>query len=281
MPERGSLELSDAEFLRISSYVHQNFGIHLKSDKKELVKSRLSKKVAEHGFDSYRQYFDYVLSKEGSDELIHMIDALSTNLTYFFREAKHFDVLKEMVLPELIKENAGVNFKIRAWCAASSSGEEPYTITMVVKEALENVGGCDFKLLATDISTRMLSKAKQGVYKAEAFKDVHPILHRKYFLRGEGSSSGMYKAKKQLGECINFNYLNLVKPFPMKGPLDFIFCRNVMIYFDQETQQKVIDRMVNILKPGGYLFMGMSEGLSGIQHQLKYVQPSIYRKGAL
>jgi chemotaxis protein methyltransferase CheR len=273
-----NLELSEAEFIRISTYVHQNFGIHLKGEKKDLVKSRLSKKVIEHGYDSYREYFDFVLSKEGSDELINMVDALSTNLTYFFRESKHFDFLKEVVLPEIIREHPGENFSLRVWCAASSSGEEPYTLSMVIKECLETVGGCDFKLLATDISTRMLSKAKQGVYKSEAFKDVPPILHRKYFLRGEGKSQGFYKVKKKLSECITFNYLNLVKPFPMKGPFDFIFCRNVMIYFDQETQQKVIDRMVLLLRPGGYLFMGMSEGLSGIRHTLKYVQPSIYRK---
>ena len=258
--------------------MHQNFGIHLKSDKKELVKSRLSKKVIDYGFESYRQYFDFVLSKEGSEELINMIDALSTNLTYFFRESKHFDFLKAVVLPDLIEKNAGKNFKIRVWCAASSSGEEPYTLTMVIKEALENVGGCDFKLLATDISTRMLGKAQQGVYREEAFKDVPPIMHHKYFMRGEGASAGYYKVKKKLSESISFNYLNLVKPFPMNGPLDFIFCRNVMIYFDQETQQKVIDRMIQIIRPGGYLFMGMSEGLSGIKHGLKYVQPSIYQK---
>jgi chemotaxis protein methyltransferase CheR len=272
------MELSDSEFLRISSYVAQHFGIVLKAEKKELVKSRLSRRIQELGYDSYRKYFDFCTSKDGEQELIEMMNALSTNLTFFYREEKHFHYLREMVLPEVIKLNRGESFQFRGWCTAASSGEEPYTIAIEVLKGLEDAAGWDFKLLATDISTKVLDIAKRGIYTREKLEKIDPLLLSKYFQKGKGRAKDHYRIKPMIREHILFNYLNLVQPFPIHQPLDFIFCRNVMIYFDQPTRQQIIDRFVRLLKPGGHLFMGMSEGLSGIQHSLSYVQPSIYRK---
>ncbi|MBF0197831.1 MAG: protein-glutamate O-methyltransferase CheR [Planctomycetes bacterium] len=271
-------ELSDSEFQLISAYVYKHYGIVLKQDKKELVKSRLNRRLQILGYSSYRKYFDFVSSKEGKDERVEMINALSTNLTFFYREEKHFRFLREKLLPELHLMNRGESFSLRGWCTAASTGEEPYTIAIETLDSLEEIPGCDFKLLATDISTRVLDIAKRGIYDSERLDKITPALKSKFFQRGTSDSSGLFKVKPKVRKVIKFNYLNLVQPFPIHKSLDFIFCRNVMIYFDRETQQQIIDRFVKLLNKGGYLFMGMSEGLSGIKHSLKYVEPSIYQK---
>ena len=276
MPEP---ELREKDFIAISRYIQEKFGIVLKEEKKELVKTRLSRRVAQLGYATYGDYLDYVQTNSGEDERVEMVNAISTNLTSFYREAKHFTYLRGEVLPALIKANRGKSFKLRGWCTAASSGEEPYTIIMEVLDTLADTPGCDFKLLATDISTKMLDRAKTGVYNRLQTEDVPSTLLEQYFLKGKGQSSTKVKAKDLMKEKIHFSYLNLVNPFPISKPLDFIFCRNVMIYFDDVTRQQIITRFIHLLKPGGFLFMGMSEGLSGIQHSLKYVAPSIYRKG--
>jgi chemotaxis protein methyltransferase CheR len=275
---RDPLILRKAEFMKISSYIEEHFGIVLKTNKMELVKSRLARRVEQLNFNSYREYFEHATSKEGEQELVEMVNALSTNLTYFYREEKHFEYLRQQVIPDILKHQRGENFKLRIWCTAASTGEEPYTITMEVLEAIGETPGCDFKLLATDVSTKVLQQAKCGVYAQERLEKIEPLFLSKYFQKGTGNAKGRYKIKNRVREHILFNYLNLIKPFPIHHSLDVIFCRNVMIYFDITTQQDIIDRFVRVLKPGGYLFMGMSEGLSGIQHPLTYVEPSIYRK---
>jgi len=270
--------LRETDFLAISRYVQQFYGIVLKEEKKELVKTRLNRRIGSLGYATYGDYLDFVQTREGEDERVQMINALSTNLTSFYREAKHFTYLRETVLPEIFRKQRGKSFQLRAWCTAASTGEEPYTITMEVLDTLDDTPGCDFKLLATDISTKVLDIALRGVYRRDQTQDIPPQLIERYFQRGRGKSSDLVKAKEVLKSKIKFAYLNLVNPFPVHKPLDFIFCRNVMIYFDQPTRQSIINRFLHVLKPGGYLFMGMSEGLTGISHPLKFVAPSVYRK---
>lgn len=281
-PQISTLKLNPAEFQRLSLFVKKNFGIVLSEDKKELVKTRLSRRILELGLSDYRSYFDRVMVDKHSDELTIMMNALSTNLTYFYREEKHFEFLRQVLMPDIVQEKGGSVKKIRAWCTASSSGEEPYTITMEVLESAHQLGchanQLDFKLLATDISTDMLQKAQRGIYRQGSVDKIPQEQLSRYFQRGKGTSQGSYRIKEQIKSLIRFKYLNLVEPFPMGGPLDFIFCRNVMIYFDLQTQQDIVQRMSKLLKPGGYLFMGMSEGLSMIEHPLNYIKPSIYQK---
>lgn len=270
--------LRDKDFLAISRYVQDNYGIVLKEEKKDLVKTRLSKLVRDRENSNYGEYLDFVKTREGETERVKMIDAITTNLTSFYRESKHFDFLRGQMLPKLAKQHRGKKFKLRGWCTAASSGEEPYTIAMEVVEFLQHVAGCDFKLLATDICTKMLERCEHGVYEISQTEDIPREFLGKHFQKGRGKAMGKVKVKDSLRRHIQFSYLNLVKPFPISKPFDFIFCRNVMIYFDQPTQQKIVDRFCALLKPGGHLFMGMSEGLSGIQHTLQFVSPSVYRK---
>jgi chemotaxis protein methyltransferase CheR len=204
-------------------------------------------------------------------ELAHMVDLLTTNKTSFFREPAHFDVLRDAVVPAFGAAPGG----LRLWSAGCSSGEEPYTMAMVLREALADPAWRGARILATDISERVLARARAGVYPDETAADVDPALLRRHFAR---DPEGGWAAGAALRARIQFAPLNLMGPWPMRGPFHAIFCRNVMIYFDKPTQGALVNRYYDLLAPGGYLFVGHSESLSAVDHAFAYVQPAVYRK---
>ncbi len=273
--------LSNKEFELFRRLIYDSCGISLTSSKKELVKARLSKRLTKVGINTFKDYYKYVTKTDKTGkELVHLIDSISTNKTDFFREKKHFDFLNTSVLPSLIssKTKAGIK-KLRIWCAASSSGEEPYTLAMTVFNHLKPNNGWDVKILATDISTKILQKAINGIYRKELLKDIPPGTISAHFSRVLYENTNCYKVKDHLRDLITFRRFNLMTPeFPFKSPFDFIFCRNVMIYFDPETQSKLTSKFYDCLPKDGYLFIGHSETLSRSNTSFKYIQPAVYRK---
>lgn len=273
--------LSNKEFELFRRLIYDSCGINLTSGKKELVKARLSKRLTKIGIDSFTDYYKYVTKTDKTGkELICLIDSISTNKTDFFREKQHFDLLNTSLLPSLIssKTKAGIK-KLRIWCAASSSGEEPYTLAMTVFNHLKPDNGWDVKILATDISTKILQKAINGIYRKELLNDIPPRTISAHFSRVLYENTICYKAKDHLRDIITFRRFNLMSPeFPFKKPFDYIFCRNVMIYFDPETQNKLVSKFYDCLPKDGYLFIGHSETLSRSNTSFKYIQPAVYRK---
>ncbi len=271
-------ELKETDFQKISRLVYEQCGINLHDGKKELVKARLGKRLREGNFSSFSEYYKYVTTNEGQDELVMMIDSLSTNLTYFFREAAHFDKLRA-VLPEMVNghqaSRRGTPFQI--WSAGCSSGEEPYSLAIIVKEILGDKNPA-VSILATDISTRVLHTAIRGVFPRERMKNVPDAIIRKYFQYGSGKWSGFYQVKKEIRDMVRFLRFNLMEPPPADFVSDVIFCRNVMIYFDKPTQEMLVNRIHQILNKGGYFFVGHSESLTGLNHSFNYIEPSVYRK---
>ncbi len=273
--------LSNEEFELFKRLIYDSCGISLTLSKKELVKARLTKRLTKVGIDSFSDYYKYVTKTDNTGkELIHLIDSISTNKTDFFREKKHFDFLNATLLPSLISSKIKTgNRKLRIWCAASSSGEEPYTLAMTVFNHLKSNNGWDVKILATDISTRILQKAINGIYRKELLKDIPPATISAHFSSVLYENTNCYKTKNHLRDIITFRRFNLMTPeFPFKNPFDFIFCRNVMIYFDPETQNRLVSKFYNCLPKDGYLFIGHSETLSRSNSRFKYIQPAIYQK---
>ncbi len=271
----GPAGLTESEFNEISAFVKQRCGINLHDGKKELVKARLGKRIRALGMRSFQQYMEHVRADAGGSELTLMLDSISTNLTFFFRESKHFDFLRERVLPALLAKGTR---KIRIWSAGCSSGEEPYSTAMLLHEALPDISRWDAAILATDLSTKVLGIAKRGVYREERFRETAKHLVSKYFNSFAENGEKLYSANDSLRRLIHFARLNLMEQWPMKGPFQVIFCRNVMIYFDKETQGRLVNRYFDLLAPGGMLFLGHSESLTGIEHQYKYVQPATYQR---
>ncbi len=272
MPQ--SAELSTAQFKKISQLVYSIAGIDMASGKQALVKSRLMKRLRELEVDNFDTYLRYLESPRGKSERGLMVDALTTNKTSFFRENAHFTYMAENILPGLTKK------RVRLWCAACSSGEEPYTMSIVLNEKMSNLSSRDVRILATDISYDMLNKARRAVYNTSRVNGLPTSIIKKYFDLVTVNGRQVYQVRKTVRRLVHLAWLNLMAPWPMKGPLDIIFCRNVMIYFDTKTKQRLIDRFWDILAPGGYLFVGHSEGLSGISHRFESVRPAAYRKGS-
>lgn len=263
-------DLNQAHFEKISRILYATSKITMQTGKEELVKSRLVKRIRALGLSGFDEYIETVEKDAG--ELYQMVDLLTTNKTSFFRENAHFDFMKSRILP-------GIKSKgMRIWSAGCSSGEEPYTIAMVLNEALGSIALADTRILATDLSKRVLEKAVKGVYEEDTLKDVPVPLITKHFDCGDSKKPRQYSAKKSLRNLISFAPLNLMETWPMKGPFDIIFCRNVMIYFDKPTQEKLVNRFWGLLKPGGYLFSGHSESLAGMTHDFRYVQPAVHLK---
>lgn len=270
--------LTEKQFSEISALVKRMAGINLGKSKMELVKSRLNKRLRELGMRSYKEYIEYLKTKADESEITLMLDAISTNLTSFFREEDHFDYLVKNVLKRRIASADKTGHKIRIWSAGCSSGEEPYTLSIVLNETIPNLKAWDAKILATDLSTKVLKKGKKGVYDEERIKTVPPIMRSKYFTCIKDKKPRIYQVNSNLSSLVHFARLNLMENWPMKGPFDVIFCRNVMIYFDKDTQEKLINRYYDLLGPGGTLFTGHSESLAGIKHKFKYVKATIYEK---
>jgi len=278
--EDSSPSFSDKDYQAIATFVHKTAGINLMEGKKELVRTRLGKRMRLLQMNDIHTYFKYVMDDDTGEEIVFLLDALATNLTSFFREDQHFTFMGKTILPELEDRYRAKGIRrLRIWSAACSSGEEPYTIGMVIMEKSPYFGtGGDCKILATDISTKVLNIAQQGLYGPERIKTVPSMLLGKYFQKIGDHGKQMYQVVPQLRDLIVFRRLNLMDPLPFRNPLDLIFCRNVMIYFDKETIGRLINKYYQLLAPGGYLFIGHSESLSGLKHDFKYVEPCVYRK---
>lgn len=272
-------ELSERDFRRFSTLVYKNCGINLHQGKKELVRARLGKRLRETGFKDFNAYYKFVTQKDRGDELVRMLDAIATNLTSFFREEKHFDFLKEVVFPTYVAgKNRTAFYRTRFWSAGCSTGEEPYSLAMWLLEYFGKSPRCDAKILASDISTNALTQAKNGVYPAVRLEKIPASTVRTYFQRGYGRQEGYFRVKPSLRQMIEFKRLNLMEPFPFKEAFNLILCRNVMIYFDKKIQQGLTNKFYDALLDGGYLFIGHSETLTGINHRFRYIRPSIYQK---
>jgi len=271
--------LTEKDFRTISDLVYKHCGINLHEGKKELVRARLTKRLRMGKFKTFPEYMKHVLEDKTGKEFSILIDSLSTNLTSFFREPKHFDFFRDTFLPSLLaRKEKSRRFKIRAWSAGCSSGEEPYSIAITLLETIHNQPCWDVKILASDISTSILETAKKGIYDEKRVAPIPSIQKHKYLTRNRVEGRKVYEVSKSLKDIIIFRYLNLMEDWPIKGPLDFIFCRNVMIYFDKPTQSGLINRFWELLDSGGVLFTGHSESLTGIEHKFKYIQPTIYMK---
>mgnify|MGYP006283573397 FL=1 len=260
-------------FKQFAELIYNEAGIHLAEHKQALVSARLGKRMRALKINDFDEYYSYVQNDRSQAELSQLLDAISTNVTFFYREADHFDILSKIVQEWA---QAGQT-RFRLWCAAASTGEEPYTIALTLAESLKDLR--DVKLLATDISTSVLNTAKKGEYEGKKLEKISRQLIQKYFSPVQGKGARTYQVKKHIKDMITFSWLNLsTPPFPMRGPLDVIFCRNVMIYFDNAVRQRLLDEMHRILKPGGYLMVGHAESLSGLLSGFKSVRPSVYVK---
>jgi len=267
-------EISDKELKAIVRLVYEKSGITLHSGKKALVTARLQKRVKQGGFASFQKYLDHVQRDTTGDELTALLDAIATNHTSFFREPQHFTFLKETVLPPLIAR-AG---PITGWSAACSTGEEPYTIAMSCIDKLGDQAATRVRLLGSDLSTKVLKIARTAVYGADRVQAVSIDVLRRYFEKGLGAQQGTVRVGPAVRQLVDFRQINLLDP-GNEQLFDFIFCRNVMIYFDTTVQQRVVQHLERRLAPGGYLFISHSESLNGITHNLTWVAPAIYRRG--
>jgi chemotaxis protein methyltransferase CheR len=260
-------------FKQIAAFIYDRAGILLSDQKETLVAARVGKRMRKLGMDDYAAYLSRVQNDKSGDELVELLNAISTNTTHFFRESRHFDVLTGL----LQQWEAEGQSRFRIWCAAASTGEEPYTIAMTLREAIPAVS--DVKLLATDISTKVLARAREGVYSAKSVEAVPRELRLRHFVkegRGEGAA---FRVTPELRRIVKFGRINLAKPpFPLRGPLDVIFCRNVMIYFDNKVRAGLLNDMARLLRPGGVLFVGHAESLSGQLCPLVPIEPSVYIK---
>ncbi len=267
--------LGDAEFEYFRNVVYRESGIRLTELKKALVQARLIKRIRQLKMSGFEEYCEYV-QQHYHDELENLINCITTNKTDFFRENRHFEFMKEHLIPLWLEKKKR---HIRIWSAGCSTGEEPYSIAITMREHFPNIDSADVKILATDIDTDVLEKGRKGVYSLETIADVPLPLAKKYFLRGSGENEGFFKIKDSVKKLIYFRRLNLLdETYPMKGKFDLIFCRNVIIYFDKETQRRLFDAMFGYLEDDGFLFVGHSETLTGLTNRFALVANSIYRK---
>ncbi|MCD6186191.1 MAG: protein-glutamate O-methyltransferase CheR [Deltaproteobacteria bacterium] len=266
------VELTSAQFKKICDIVYRFSGIRLSSGKEALVKARLMKRLRALHIETIEAYIRYLESQKGVSELDYMIDAMTTNKTNFFRELAHFNFLTDKILPNLSDR------KLRFWSAACSTGEEPYSLAMLLNDKIPGIVKRDVKILATDISATCLEKARRSVYTKSNMSGIPDQYLRKYFDKTENNSSAIFHLKNEIAGMVQVACLNLMKAWPMTGTFNVIFCRNVMIYFDKKTQEKLVNRFWDYIEPGGYLFVGHSEGLSSISHKFTYIQPAVYLK---
>lgn len=266
--------MTDEEFLRIARYVKQHYGIDLEQ-KKIIVNGRLENYIRTGGFESYHDFMNHMENDSSGRLEKELVNLLTTNHTYFMREFDHFEFFKKQVLP-WAKQKAKNTRDLRIWCGAASTGEEPYMIAMVLKDffGLEH-GQWDTKVLATDISTKVLQQAIAGVYNEEQLKNMPDQWKRRFFKK---TGAETYTVTDELKSEVLFRQFNLMQPFPFKKKMHTIFLRNVMIYFDGDTKQELIQKVYDYLEPGGYLFIGMTETLERRGTPLQIVQPSIFRK---
>jgi chemotaxis protein methyltransferase CheR len=276
-------EMSDNQFQLFSELIYSLCGINLTIKKKLMLVARLYKRLREVNIYDFSEYYEFLLSPEGRrEEIIKMIDAVSTNKTQFFREPEHFTCLSEKVLPEFIAKGYAVkNRTLNVWSAGCSTGEEPYTIAIILSEfCKKNKLDCTYRIFATDISTRVLDIAARAVYKGDVLAPVDPELHRKYFYKADNSANDEYCVIPEIKKNIVFRRLNLMESdFKFGVSMDIIFCRNVIIYFDRQTQIALFQKFYSAINNPGYLFIGNSESLHNINNEFAFILPTVYKKG--
>lgn len=271
--------MTNNDFSRLSSFIYSELGIKMQVEKKIMLQSRLQKRLYELELGTFSEYIDFVFSREGErSELYKMIDLVTTNKTDFFREPAHFTFLTDEVLKN-IAPNGSNRKTIKIWSAGCSSGEEAYTIAITLNEFLKSNPSFDYNILATDISVRILQKASAAIYNADRIKDIPLEIRKKYFLKSKDPLEKTVLVIKELRSKVKFQRLNFMdSTYPVDKDFDIIFCRNVLIYFDRETQQSVINKLSEKLKPGGIFFLGHSESISNMDVPLRQIKPTIFRK---
>jgi chemotaxis protein methyltransferase CheR len=276
-----TLQISLRSFDQLAEFITREFGIKMPESKISMIQSRLLHRVRDLGLQSLDEYCEHLFSSsEGAAERVHFINAVTTNKTDFFREPQHFKFLTETALPQLARSRyANLNKRVAIWSAACSSGEEPYTLAMVLSEYAAGNAGFQFRILATDISTKVLKMAKDGIYSEQQAAPVPALLRRKYLLQGKGEQHSLTRVASALRRSVSFHSLNLMDAdYCVRDMFDIIFCRNVLIYFERPTQEAVISKLCRNLNPGGYLFVGHSESLSGFDLPLDSVGSACFRK---
>lgn len=276
--KRREFEFTDANFERIRTFVSENTGIELSDKKKDMVYGRLAKRIRKGRFSSFDSFIN-ALDSGDEEEQEFMINAITTNLTSFFRENHHFEYLKKVVIPEIVEKNKHQkNKRIRIWSAGCSTGEEAYSIAITLKESLPDFDSWDIKILATDLDANVLEHGRLGVYQQERISALPESIVRRWFRHGESENVGKVKVRPELQQMITFKRLNLLHEWPMSGPFDFMFCRNVVIYFDKDTQRELFSRYAELLAPESYLFIGHSETLFKVSTRFDSKGQTIYRK---
>ena len=269
------MELKDKEFNQIRDYIKKHFGIALGAEKNALVFSRLRPLLTQKGFTDFSKYIDYLINDKTGEAAVVFINRLTTNHTFFMREPEHIAYLRDVVLP-WIEESFGHEKDLRLWCAGCSSGEESYTLQMTVTDYFKNKGGWDIEILATDISEKVLQQATLGIYHNDSLKTMPQEWLGKYFNKFDNENMVV---NNDIKKRITYRKFNLMeKNLPFKKKFQVIFCRNVMIYFDNATRQELVNRFYDALEDNGYLFIGHSESLSNIKSDFNYVMPATYRK---
>ncbi len=271
-------ELSEKDFQVFSSFIYSQYGIKMPPVKRIMLQGRLLKRIRDLNMNSYSEYKDYFFSKEGQQkEIFNFLNVVTTNKTNFFREPVHFNFLLDVILPEYTEQNPNSFFKV--WSAGCSSGEEPYTISIILNEFKALKPDFNFSIQGTDISHNVMNKAARGVYAASNVELIPLDYKKKYFLKSKDRENPTVRVNPVLQKNLTLKYVNLINgSYDVQGSFDVIFCRNVLIYFDRETQEKVITRLSSFLKPGGYFFIGHSESLSGMNVPLEHIKPTIFQK---
>lgn len=271
-PER-EYAFTDADFRKVRELVRELIGISLSESKRELVYGRLVRRVRQLGLSSFREYLGG-LERGGGGELEQLCNAITTNLTAFFRERHHFEELARTLLPSIMRRNAATR-RVRIWSAGCSTGEEPYSIAMTVRQTLGELAGWDLRILATDVDSSVLAHAAAGFYEPGRLERVEPLCRERWFVR---DPAGRYEARAELKQLISFRRLNLMEAWPMRGPFDIIFCRNVIIYFEKDLQRDIIGRMALLQKGGDHLILGHSESLLGVSDQYALSGRTLHRR---
>jgi chemotaxis protein methyltransferase CheR len=270
--------MSSKSFQKLSQFIHTQVGIKLPQGKKVMLEARLQKRLRVLGMDSYESYVDFLFTEKGQQsELRPLIDVVTTNTTEFFREPKHFEILVQDILPEWMRRTGGQR-TLRLWSAGCSFGMEPYTLSMVMHEFAGWNKSFSFSILATDISTRALQHAARGVYEQDKIGSIPQQFRKKYLLRSKDPNKALVRMGPELRQTIDFRRLNFMEEFSFDKELDIIFCRNVIIYFDKPTQERLFRQFCRCLQKDGHLFIGHSESLSGMALPLEQIAPTVYRR---
>jgi len=267
---------SDDDFNALRVLVKEHTGIHLSDQKRELVYGRISRRLRALDLESFLDYRE-LLTRSGSNEIVEFCNAITTNLTSFFRENHHFEYVREQILAPMVADPRAAR-RLRIWCAGCSSGEEPYSLAMTLHETLQDVGRWDIKILATDLDSEVLGKGQRGMYAPDRVRDMSQARMSRFFRETTHNDQPTYQVVPELRKLITFKQLNLMNPFPMKGPLNAIFCRNVVIYFDKDTQRDLFARMARLQLPRAVLFLGHSESLFKVSTEYSLIGKTIYRR---